>query len=237
MVAAHDILRQHLGIRHIEHLVGGSMGGYQALEWSLMFPQYIGKLTLLATAASESPWGIAIHTAQRMAIEADSSWRSNDPSAGEKGLAAARAIGMLTYRSFDCFEHHQSEEHHQKLDQFKAESYIRYQGAKLVNRFNAFSYYVLTKGMDTHNIARGRGVDTASVLAQIEIPVLVIGITSDILCPPSQQQYLAQHIKNARLVMIDSLYGHDGFLVETAAIGNHLQKWIQPKKYKLLNKM
>jgi homoserine O-acetyltransferase len=236
MVAAHEVLRKHLGIQQISMLVAGSMGGYQALEWAIMHPGIINKLALLATAASESRWGIAIHTAQRMAIEADSTWRTNMHTAGEKGLAAARAIGMITYRSFHSLNHHQAELHHQQLDQFKAESYIRYQGSKLVNRFNAFSYYALTRSMDTHNIARDRAESLETVLANIEIPVLIIGISSDLLCPVSQQEFLAAHIPNARLVIIDSLYGHDGFLVETPLIGNHLHKWHMPKKHFAINK-
>jgi homoserine O-acetyltransferase/O-succinyltransferase len=236
MVAAHDILRQHLGIQQIKLLVGGSMGGYQALEWAIMQPGIISNLALLATAASESPWGIAIHTAQRMAIEADCSWRTNMHTAGEKGLAAARAIGMITYRSFHSLNKLQEEEHHQKLDQFKAESYIRYQGSKLVSRFNAFSYYALTRSMDTHNIARDRASSLEAVLGTMGMPVLIIGISSDLLCPVSQQEFLAAHISKAKLVIIDSLYGHDGFLVETSLIGSLLQKWLRPKKDFAINK-
>ena len=100
MVQAHELLRNHLGIRKIYLLAGGSMGGYQALEWSVMQPSVIDQLLLLVTAARETPWGIAIHTAQRLAIEADGTWGGGNPSGGVKGLAAARAIGMITYRNY-----------------------------------------------------------------------------------------------------------------------------------------
>jgi homoserine O-acetyltransferase len=98
MVKAHILLRQHLGIGKIHLLMGGSMGGYQALEWCYMEKEAIGRLFLIATSPAESAWGIAVHTAQRLAIEADSSWKEPSPEAGGKGLKAARAIGILTYR-------------------------------------------------------------------------------------------------------------------------------------------
>src|SRR6187402_389352 len=95
MVNAHILLRKHLEIEKIFLLMGGSMGGYQAMEWCIMEKDVINRLLLLATSATESAWGIATHTAQRLAIEADSTWRSNSPEAGAKGLKAARALGML----------------------------------------------------------------------------------------------------------------------------------------------
>ncbi|HEY8916061.1 MAG TPA: alpha/beta fold hydrolase, partial [Chitinophaga sp.] len=108
MVQAHILLRKHLGIDKIHLLIGGSMGGYQVLEWALAEPAAIEKLFLLCTGASESAWGIAIHTAQRLAIEADCSWQDATPQAGARGLKAARAIGMLTYRNYQTFVRTQS---------------------------------------------------------------------------------------------------------------------------------
>jgi homoserine O-acetyltransferase len=226
MVRAHILLRQHLGIESIDLLLGGSMGGYQALEWSLMEPNVIQKMFLIATAAAESAWAIAIHTAQRLSIEADNTWKEAKPNAGAKGLKAARAIGMLTYRNYDIFKEKQTDTDAEKVDDLKAASYINYQGDKLVNRFNAHSYWLLTKSMDSHQLARGRGGDLKATLASIQTPTLIIGINSDILCPLAEQKFMEAHMPNASLVAIDSMYGHDGFIIETAQITTHLKAWL-----------
>jgi len=227
MVSAHVLLRKHLGIKKIYIGAGGSMGAYQLLEWAVMEPGIFERQILLSTSARESAWGIAIHTAQRLAIEADSSWKDNSDDAGAKGLKAARAIGMLTYRNYETFAERQTDDEHHKLDNFKASSYIHHQGDKLVKRFNAYSYWILTKSMDSHNLARGRK-NIESVLKSIKTKTLVIGISSDILCPSSEQKFLKKHLFNARLKIIDSSYGHDGFLIEwqklTKAIASFLKK-------------
>ncbi len=226
MVKAHILLREHLGIEKIFLLMGGSMGGYQAMEWCIMENDRIGQLFLLATSATESAWGIAIHTAQRLAIEADQSWQSPLAEAGANGLKAARAIGMLTYRNYNIMVARQKDPDSDKLDHYKASSYIQYQGDKLVQRFNAMSYWLLTKSMDSHHIGRGRGGNTALILKDIIQKTLLIGINSDILCPIAEQQFLNRHLPNANLVVIDSNYGHDGFMVETSIISQHLANWM-----------
>ncbi|MBC7626671.1 homoserine O-acetyltransferase [Ferruginibacter sp.] len=227
MVKAHILLRQHLGIEKIFLLMGGSMGGYQAMEWCVMEKDVIDHLFLLATSPTESAWGIATHTAQRLAIEADCTWQNPSPSAGAKGLKAARAIGMLTYRNYGIMVQMQSDDNTEKLDHYKASAYIQYQGDKLVLRFNAYSYWLLTKSMDSHHLARGRGGALPAVLQNIHQRTLVVGISSDILCPLAEQQFLAAHLPHARLIAIDSNYGHDGFMVESAAISLHLADWLR----------
>ncbi len=226
MVRAHILLRQHLGIEKIDLLLGGSMGGYQALEWAIMEPSVIQKMFLIATTAAESAWAVAIHTAQRLAIEADPTWKDAKPNAGAKGLKAARAIGMLTYRNYGIFKEKQTDADPEKMDDFKASSYINYQGDKLVNRFNPYSYWLLTKSMDSHHLARGRGGDLMATLASIQTPTLIIGIKSDLLCPLAEQAFMEAHMPNASLVAIDSMYGHDGFIIETAQITTHLKAWL-----------
>ncbi|PZF72295.1 homoserine O-acetyltransferase MetX [Taibaiella soli] len=226
MVRAHDLLRKELGIEKIKLLVGGSMGGYQAMEWAVMNPDLAERLFLLATSPAESAWGIAIHTAQRLAIEADVSWNANTPEAGSKGLKAARAIGMLTYRNYELMVAQQTDEDNEKIEDFKASSYINYQGDKLTKRFNAYSYWYLTKAMDSHNIARGRKQSIEGVLQTIKTPTLLIGISSDILCPVQEQKFIAAHLPNCRLEIIDSSYGHDGFLVEAEKISVKLREWL-----------
>ncbi|MDQ2656286.1 MAG: homoserine O-acetyltransferase [Bacteroidota bacterium] len=213
VVRAFDRLRLELKIQKIHTIIGGSLGGQQVLEWAILKPEVFGHVIPIACNAFHSPWGIAFNEAQRLAIEADPTWKENDPRAGMEGLKAARAIGMISYRHYDTFAATQSEKTPDKTDSYRAATYQRYQGEKLANRFNAFTYWLLSKMMDSHHVGRNRqGVEAA--LRQIQGKTLVIGIESDILFPLSEQKYLAENIPNATLEVITSIYGHDGFLVE-----------------------
>jgi len=227
MVRAHMLLRKHLGIDEINLLIGGSMGGYQALEWCIMEKDVIRNLVLLSTSAAESAWGIAVHTAQRLAIEADCTWNLPSPDAGIKGLKAARAIGLVSYRNYGILVKKQTDPDIEKTDHFQASSYINYQGEKLASRFNAFSYWLLTKAMDSHQVARKRNSTSAAILKTFTQRTLIIGILSDILCPLPEQQFLADNLPYAALIIIDSVYGHDGFMVEAPVISSHISKWWQ----------
>jgi homoserine O-acetyltransferase len=227
MINAFILVRKELGIEKIKLLMGGSMGGYQVLEWCLMEPGVIQNSFVITTSAAESAWGIAIHTAQRLAIEADQTWRDRSADAGKNGIKAARGIGMLTYRNYKIFHQKQSDPDFSKTDNYKASSYILHQGNKLSDRFNAQSYWLLTKSMDSHNIARGRFDTLEKALKEIHQPMLVIGIDSDILCPVPEQKFLAEHIPNSTLHVISSDYGHDGFLVEVETISRHLFEWME----------
>jgi homoserine O-acetyltransferase/O-succinyltransferase len=227
MVNAFILVRKKLAIDKIKLLMGGSMGGYQVLEWCLMEPEIIQNCFVITTSASESAWGIAIHTAQRLAIEADATWKNNSADAGKHGIKAARAIGMLTYRNYKIFHDKQTDPDISKTDNYKASSYILHQGNKLADRFNAQSYWLLTKSMDSHNIARGRFATLEEALKQIHQPILVMGIDSDILCPNAEQKFLAEHLPHSTLHIISSDYGHDGFLVEAETISRHLFEWME----------
>jgi homoserine O-acetyltransferase len=226
MVKAHILLREHLRIEKIFLIMGGSMGGYQALEWSIIEKARIDNIFILATSPTESAWGIATHTAQRLSIEADSTWKDLSPEAGKKGLKAARAIGMLTYRNYGIMVKHQTDTDTEKLDNYKASSYINYQGDKLVQRFNAYTYWLLTKSMDSHHLGRRRGGKLEPVLNSITQRTLIIGISSDILCPLIEQKFIANNLPDATLIEIDSTYGHDGFMVESKIISQHLAEWL-----------
>jgi len=219
MVKAHQLLAEYLGIKDIKIIIGSSLGGQQALEWSIIEPNRIKNLILAATNARHSPWGIAFNESQRLAITADRSFYANKPDGGAKGLKAARSIGLLSYRGYKAYGVTQQEEKDNKTDNFKASSYQGYQGEKLVNRFNAYSYWYLTKVMDSHNVGRGRhGVEKA--LSLIKAKTLVIGIKSDLLFPVEEQQYMFNHIPKAAYAELDSFYGHDGFLIETETLTN-----------------
>jgi homoserine O-acetyltransferase len=162
-----------------------------------------------------------------MAIEADSSWKEHSTNAGAQGLKAARAMGILTYRNYGILAQKQADHNINKIDGYKASSYVIYQGEKLAARFNAFSYWLLTKTMDSHHLARGRGSTLIEILENIKQPVLIIGIDSDILCPLVEQRLIADHIPNSKLIEIDSAYGHDGFLVEAEKISKHIEEWLK----------
>lgn len=224
VVRAFDLLRQELQIEQVHTLIGGSLGGQQVLEWAIEQPDVFQHIIPIATNASHSPWGIAFNEAQRMAIEADATWKDNDIRAGSEGLKAARAIGMLSYRFYDTYGQTQSEKNNDKLEEYRASTYQRYQGQKLANRFNSFTYYGLSKMMDSHNVGRSRE-SIESALRSIKAKTLVVGIDSDILFPLSEQRFLAETIPHARLEVMTSLYGHDGFLVEFEQLSNHIRKF------------
>jgi homoserine O-acetyltransferase len=229
MVEAHKLLADHLQINDIKVLIGGSLGGQQALEWAINEPNKIKNLIVLATNAAHSAWGIAFNESQRLAIETDETFnKQRDINGGLKGLKAARSIALLSYRTYKCYHITQCEDELDKCDNFKSSSYQNYQGEKLVKRFNAYSYYYLTKAMDSHNVGRNR-FSIINALSQIKANTLVIGITSDVLFPITEQKYIANNIKNAEYHEIDSLYGHDGFLLETNKIEHIISEFLLKK--------
>ena len=212
----------------IHTLIGGSLGGQQALEWAVQRPELFDNLVVIATNARHSAWGIAFNEAQRMAIEADPTYAANQPGGGDDGLRAARAMALLSYRSYSAYAETQTDPTDDELlREHRASTYQRYQGDKLAARFDAYSYVSLSRSMDTHNLGRGRGgVPTA--LARIGARTLILGISSDILFPLSEQRELAAHISGAMYAELDSRYGHDGFLLETAAITHFLELFYAP---------
>ena len=224
MANAHQVLADHLGISSIRLLIGGSLGGQQALEFTLLNQVKVDNLVLLATNAVHSPWGIAFNESQRLAIEADPTFDDRTDDGGRNGLIAARTIAMLSYRTYEIYEDSQKDED-QVYDQFKASSYQKYQGQKLANRFNAHSYWTLSKAMDSQNLARNRESLEKS-LAEISSNTLVIGISSDILFPPIEQKFIASHVPNGNYIEIDSIFGHDGFLVELQKLNKILKDFL-----------
>nr|WP_317169955.1 homoserine O-acetyltransferase [Flammeovirga agarivorans] len=231
IVGSLEILRNHLGIDKINTLIGGSLGGQQALEWAVQQPKLMDNLIICATNARHSAWGIAFNEAQRMAIEADPTWGDNDENAGINGLKAARAVAMLSYRNYSTYEATQTDKDDNITDNYRASTYQQYQGDKLTKRFNAYSYWTLSKAMDSHNMGRNRK-SLEEALQSIEAYTQVIGITSDVLFPVSEQRYITQHIPNVTYEEITSLYGHDGFLVETHKIAGAISSFFKQKSKK-----
>jgi len=212
MVMSFRMLADFLKIDKIHCCIGGSTGGMQVVEWAIIDPKRFEYTAMIACDARFSPWGIAFNESQRMALLSDRTIYSDHIDSGAAGLAAARSIAMLSYRHYDIYGDVQQDEI-DSLDDFKASSYQRYQGEKLRKRFEPWSYYVLTKAMDSHNVGRGRG-DIADVLTVIKAKTFVVGIDRDILFPFSEQEFLSKHIKRSKLFQINSRFGHDAFLIE-----------------------
>lgn len=213
LVNAHEVLREHLGILRIHTLVGGSIGGFQALEWAISNPDVCKNLVFIASNARVTPWATAFNESQRLAIRADKTFFDETPEGGRDGLKAARTMALVSYRSYEGYNQTQPEQDDNALEASRASSYQQYQGEKLVNRFDAYSYYTLTRIIDTHNVGRGRG-GVPAALARIKANTLLVGIDSDFLFPIQEQREMQQHIPNAHFVGISSAFGHDGFLLE-----------------------
>ena len=212
---SHLLLMQQLGIESLFMLIGGSQGGQIALELAYSLKERIKNLVLLATNARHSSWGIAFNEAQRMCIESNS----------EEGLKAARAIAMLSYRNYEMYSKTEKVEDYDKISDYGAAAYQRYQAEKLKKRFDSRSYLILSRAMDSHNLGRGRG-ELGQVLNRIGTKTLIIGISSDILFPISELQFLAKHLPDSLLSIIDSAYGHDGFLTESIKINKIIRAFL-----------
>lgn len=224
MARCYQLLAQHLGIQQIALGIGGSMGGQQLLEWAVQEPDRFAHIVPIATNALHSAWGRAFNATQRLCIEQDPTWKDKHPEAGLEGMKIARAMALISYRHYQTYAETQGDDN-ESLGPYRAESYQRYQGEKLAKRFNAFSYYALTRAMDSHNLGRGRG-PVESVLGSIRAKTCVIGIDTDILYPPSEQAFLARHIPGATLEIMPSLYGHDGFLLEYEKLQTILTRFL-----------
>lgn len=229
MVRTQALLADYLGIRRWFAVVGGSMGGMQALEWAVMFPDRVACMVNLASAAAASPIQIGWSQVGRLAVVQDPQWNGGeyyDAPLGKgphEGLMLARRIAQIHYRSDESFEQRFGRATVDRLDRFnlwdrfQIESYLDYHGQKLVRRFDANSYLVLNKAMDLHDVGRGRGGVTAA-LARVRAPSLVASVTSDILYTPRLQQELAAGLRANGVPVefhhIESAHGHDGFLIE-----------------------
>ncbi|MBQ8839126.1 MAG: homoserine O-acetyltransferase [Bacteroidales bacterium] len=214
IVRANDLVRRHLGIGTIDLMIGGSIGGFQSLEWSIMEPEVLKKAVYIACGARVTPWLTAYNESMRLALEADPSFRKcEDLKGGEAGLRCARSIALISYRSYEGYNSTQREEDEDCMFADRAGSYQRYQGKKLADRFDAYSYYYLCGSVDSNNVGRGRG-GVEAALSTIKAECTVIGIDSDRLFPVEEQKLIAAAIPGAVYHEITSKFGHDGFLLE-----------------------
>jgi homoserine O-acetyltransferase len=225
-----------LGIDQVAAVIGGSLGGARALEWVVGYPDRVRAGLLLATAARSTADLIGHETTQIAAIKADPNWQGGDfydtGRSPDEGLKIARRFAHLTYRGeleLDArFSNAPQDGEDSTLGaRYAVQSYLEYQGEKLVERFDAGSYVVLADAANTHDVGRGRG-GVAAALRGCPVPVVVGGITSDRLYPLRLQEELAELMPGcAGLRVIDSPYGHDGFLVETEAVNELIRETLR----------
>jgi homoserine O-acetyltransferase len=222
MVRVQRGLLDALGVKRLVTVIGSSLGGMQVLEWALLYPEFCDTIIPISVSARQTAWCIALNSAARAAIH-------NDPV---KGLSVARMIGMISYRSaaemeerFGRHKQHPARSRFDPENPFEVESYLAYQGVKLVQRFDAQTYLCLSRAMDLHDITWQRG-DLCDVLRSVKARTLCLGVSTDMRYPPTLQQELARHIPRAQYAKIDSIHGHDAFLIEfdalTAIIGEFL---------------
>jgi homoserine O-acetyltransferase len=230
-------LMNRLGVRWLKAVIGGSLGGMQVLEWAVMFPEVVDSIIPIATAARHSAWCIGLNEVARLGILTDPAWNGgNYTEQPEHGLALARMIAMITYRSRESFEKKFGQARQDQaigrgtFDElspagFQIESYLRYQGEKLVDRFDAATYVAITRAMDLHDVAKGRG-PLAEVLGRVRTKTLSIGINTDVLYPAEEQQEIAALIPGAEYREIDSPHGHDAFLIEIEKLNGLIRNFL-----------
>jgi homoserine O-acetyltransferase len=239
MVRVQKALIDFLGVKQVRTVIGGSLGGMQALEWGVMFPGVVRSIIPIATASAHSPWCIGLNDIARQAIMNDPGWRNGDyygHGQPERGLSLARQVAMVSYRSdvsfLDRFRRDKinsngsgARSRFDSTNFFQIESYLRYQGKKLVDRFDANTYIYISRAMDLHDVGYGRE-NIEDVLSSVNIPALCVGIDSDILYPVHEQKKLASLLPRARYREITSPFGHDAFLIEFEQLGGFVREFL-----------
>jgi len=238
-VAAQAEFSTRIGVDRWAAVLGGSMGGMQALEWAIGYPERVERVGILAAPAISSADQLALNSVQIEAIRIDPRFENGDyyeAAEGEgpyRGLALARRMALLNYRSPSELNDRFERSWQSGLNplggggRYAVESYLDFHGNKFTRRFDANSYITLVEAMNSHDIGRERG-GVASALSRATARALVLGITSDRLFPVENQVHIAQHLANnidgTNAVVIESDFGHDGFLIEDAAVGPHLRR-------------
>ena len=242
MVNAQRKLIDHLGVRRLEMVAGGSVGGQQALEWAVSYPEMVRKVAVVAATAALTAQAVAFSEVERQAIMADPRWQGGDYAPGQgpdAGLAIARMLAMITYQSEELMEKRFARRPARRRNistpsgyatfggPFDVESYLYHQGEALVRRFDANSYLYLSRAMDLYDVSEGHA-SLEAALRRIKSRALFIGIRSDFLFPAARVRQLAEQVSQAggqaSYIELDSPHGHDAFLKEwdqmTAALNS-----------------
>jgi len=248
------MLKNHLSIQSVKCVIGGSFGGMQALEFAVQAgtiesdfanngpsdtaEPYVRSVIPIACGAAHTAWQIGVSECQRQAIYADPKWNDGkvdfkDPP--NAGLAVARQIGMVSYRTSHGYEskfgrtlaNETSVKYpYGRNAEWQVKNYLQYQGQKFLGRFDAVTYVKLTEQMDSHDVGRNRG-GKESALATVNIPALVVGIESDVLYPIHEQEELSRLLSNSQLKIVRSDAGHDGFLLEQEQVGGFITEFLE----------
>lgn len=220
------LLLDRLEVERVRLVVGGSLGGMQALEWALLDRRRVEAVAALSASARQSAWAIGWSRLGRAALELDPAYRGGGYAADQPpdgGLALARALAIVSYRSRPSLERRFGRERRDD-GRYQVESYLDHQGRKLVERFDANTYRVQLGALDSHDLTRGRG-PLDRVLGALDLPVFVLSTTTDLLYPPEEQDELATLLPRATLERLDSPHGHDAFLVESARVERALARF------------
>ena len=242
MVKAQKRLMEYLKIDKWLSIAGGSMGGMQALQWAVDYPDAVGSVMAIATTTRLSPQGIAFDWVGRQAIMSDPKWNNGEygDNVPEQGLAIARMVGHITYLSDESmdrkFGRRLQEKESNSFDfgmNFQVESYLEYQGQRFVERFDANSYLYISRAMDYFDLAEKAGGDLNKVLENVESPFLVVAFSSDWLFPSSHSEKLVKALRNNNTDVtycnIQSVYGHDAFLLEIDELGKLVSGFLESR--------
>jgi homoserine O-acetyltransferase/O-succinyltransferase len=220
MVKVQAALLEHLGVQHIKAVIGGSMGGMQALEWIRAYPERISAGVIIGAPPRHSAWGITFNHLARMAIQNDPDFKAGKYTAQPQGLALARAITTLFFRSPESFGLTQGRRPSPTdATRFAMETYLEHQGERLLERFDANSYICITKAMDRFDLSPVQ-------LEQISVPILCIGISSDLLYLPAEAREIAETVQNGQYWELNSPHGHDAFLLETQRLTVRVKQFL-----------
>lgn len=241
MVRAQRYLIDYLGIEKLLSVVGGSMGGMQAMEWAINYPDRLDSAVPIATTSQLSPQSIAFDWVGREAIKYDPNWNNGNYSADhvpDRGLAAARMLAHITYLSDESmslkFGRDLQDTDSYSFDfhrDFAVESYLEHQGRRFVERFDANSYFYITRAMDYFDLAARAGGDLARAFASAKAAFLVVSFSSDWLFPTAESRKIVNALLKNRLNVsfceIKSAYGHDAFLLEADVLGPMLRDFLR----------
>jgi homoserine O-acetyltransferase len=240
MVRAQKRLMEHLRIDKWLSIVGGSMGGMQALEWAISYPDLMESVIPIATTTCLAPQAIAFDWVGREAIQSDSNWLKGDYSENslQKGLSIARMLAHITYLSDESMRHKFGRDLQDSASysfaferDFAVESYLQYQGRRFTERFDANSYLYITRAMDYFDISSRADGNLAKALKPVKCPFLVVSFSSDWLFPSSQSVDLVKALlKNQCEVSyceVESSYGHDAFLLEVDTLGKMISDFLR----------